>query len=47
LVERGGGEKNKENQPLFFSLSFPPKNILFIFWPIENLALVFWQLVVD
>jgi hypothetical protein len=27
LVERDGGEESKENQPLFLSSSFPPKNI--------------------
>jgi hypothetical protein len=32
LVERGGGEESKENQPLFLSLSqFHQKTFLFIF----------------
>jgi hypothetical protein len=39
-------EEQGEPTPLSLSL-FSTKNILFIFRPIENLALVFWQLVVD
>jgi hypothetical protein len=31
LVERGGGEESKENQPLFLSLTIPPKNIFIHF----------------